>query len=52
MIELVAELCAAALLAGLTVLGITVLFLALCIVRRAIAYLLSYDFEKSAVATR
>jgi hypothetical protein len=45
MIELVAELCAAALLAGLTVFGIMVLFLALCVVMPAIAYLLSYDFE-------
>jgi hypothetical protein len=46
MIKLVAELCAAALLTGLTVLGIMALFLASCVVIRAIAYLLSYDFEK------
>jgi hypothetical protein len=37
MIELVAELCAAALLAGLTIRDIVVLFLASCAVMRTIA---------------
>jgi hypothetical protein len=46
MIELVAVLCVAPLLAGLTVLGIMVLFLAFCVVMRAIEYVLSYDFKK------
>ena len=46
MIELIAEICVAAVCGAGTVLGIMVLFLALCMVMRAIAYVLSYDFEK------
>jgi hypothetical protein len=46
MIELVARLCVAALLGALTVLGLMIVFLALCVVMRAIAHVLSYDFEK------
>ena len=46
MIELVAELCVAALLAGLTVLGIMVLFLALCIVMRAIVAVIHADYRE------
>lgn len=41
-----AEICIAALLGALTVVGLMVIFLALCIVMRAIAYVLSYDFEE------
>jgi hypothetical protein len=46
MIELVAQVCGAALLGALTVLGLMVLFLAVCVIMRAIAFVLSYDFEK------
>jgi hypothetical protein len=46
MIELVAQLCVAALFGALTVLGLMIVFLALCVVMRAIAYVLSCDFDK------
>lgn len=46
MTELVAQCCVAALLGALTVLGLMVLFLALCVVMRAIAHVLSEDFHK------
>ncbi len=46
MIELVAQLCVAALLGALTVLALMIVFLALCVVMRAIAYVLSTDFHK------
>jgi hypothetical protein len=45
MIETVAQLCVAALLGALTVLGLMIVFLALCVVMRAIAYVLSDAFE-------
>jgi hypothetical protein len=39
-------MCAGALLGALTVLALMLIFLALCAVMRAIAYVPSYDFEK------
>jgi hypothetical protein len=41
-----AEICVAALLGALTVIALMVIFLALCVVMRAFAYVLSYDFEE------
>ena len=46
MIFLIGQMCVGALCGGVTVLGSMVLFLALSIVMRANAYVLSYDFEK------
>jgi hypothetical protein len=46
MIDLVAQLCVAALLGALTVLGLMIVFLAMCVVMRAIAHVLSYDFDE------
>jgi hypothetical protein len=46
MIVLTATLCLAALLGALTVLGLMVLFLALCVVMRAIGFALSTEFDE------
>jgi hypothetical protein len=46
MIFEIAEVCIAALLGALTVVGLMIVFLALCAVMRGIALVLSYDFYK------
>jgi hypothetical protein len=46
MILLIVQMCIGALCGAVTVLGLMMVFLALCIVMRAIGYVLSYDFEK------
>jgi hypothetical protein len=46
MIFLIAETCIGALLGALTVVGLMIVFLALCVVMRAIAFVLSYDWDK------
>jgi hypothetical protein len=46
MISLIADACAGALLGALTVLFLMLIFLALCLVMRGIAKVLSYDFDK------
>jgi len=46
MIGLITEACLGALLGGLTVLGLMVLLLALMVVMRAIAFVLSTEFEE------
>jgi hypothetical protein len=51
MIGLIAEACVGALLGALTVLGLMVIFLALCVVMRAIGHVLSSDFEKVSSAS-
>lgn len=43
MIYLIVQMCIGALLGALTVLGLMVVFLALCIVMKAIAYVLSTE---------
>jgi hypothetical protein len=46
MMWLITEACLGALFGALTVLGLMIIFLALCVVIRAIAHVLSADFEK------
>jgi hypothetical protein len=47
MIAFIAEGCLGALLGALTILTLTIVFLALCFIMKAIAYVLSVDFRKA-----
>jgi len=45
MIWFITEACLGAIFAGLTVAGVMIVFLVLCVIMRALAHVLSCDFE-------